>query len=114
MIREKGTNRSAFFRGEVDKYNLVAVGFSFLPSELIAAFLFAQLEAMEEIQQKRVTIWNKYHKGLKFLEDKGLIKLPSIPDYASNNGHMFYLVFTSLDHRSDFIKFLKDRDIQLN
>ena len=112
IIREKGTNRSAFFRGEVDKYNWVAVGSSFLPSELIAAFLFAQLEAMEEIQQKRVAIWNKYYQGLKFLQDKGLIKLPSIPDYASNNGHMFYLVFDSLNHRSDFIKFLKDRDIQ--
>ena len=112
IIREKGTNRSAFFRGEVDKYNWVAVGSSFLPSELIAAFLFAQLEAMEEIQQKRVAIWNKYYEGLKFLQDKGLIKLPSIPDYASNNGHMFYLVFDSLNHRSDFIKFLKDRDIQ--
>ena len=111
IIREKGTNRSSFFRGEVDKYGWVDIGSSFLPSDIIAAFLFAQLENLEDIQQRRKSIWMSYQNGLMELEKSGDIKLPFIPDYASNNAHMFYLVCKSLDERYKLIQFLKDNDI---
>lgn len=111
IIWEKGTNRSAFFRGEVDKYSWVDIGSSFLPSEVIAAFLWAQLENLEDIQKKRKSIWNSYYNRLKFLEIEGKIKLPFIPDYATNNGHMFYLIFNSLKERSRLIDKLKKKDI---
>ena len=91
IIREKGTNRSSFFRGEVDKYGWVDIGSSFLPSDMIAAFLFAQIENLENIQNKRKDIWLNYYNGLKELEDKKYIKLPFITEYATNNAHMFYL-----------------------
>lgn len=100
IIWEKGTNRSAFFRGEVDKYGWVDLGSSFLPSELNAAFLYAQLENLADIQDKRKHIWNSYHNGLTPLAESGLLKLPLIPDYASNNAHMFYAVCRSLEERT--------------
>lgn len=112
IIWEKGTNRSAFFRGEVDKYGWVDVGSSFLPSEIIAAFLFAQLEKLEEIQAKRIGIWNQYNSSLQQLEDKGDVRLPFIPSFASNNAHMFYLVFNNLENRSKYINRLKRFNIQ--
>lgn len=111
IIWEKGTNRSEFFRGEVNKYGWVDTGSSFLPSELISAFLWAQIENMEIIQKRRKEIWEQYHKGLKSLEDKNLISLPDMPDYATNNAHMFYLVCRSLEERAGLIKYLKDKGI---
>lgn len=112
IIREKGTNRSAFFRGEVDKYGWVDMGSSFLPSDIIAAFLWAQLEELDDIQQKRKKIWNTYHKELKGLEKKGKLRLPQIPGYATNNAHMFYLVCRNLEERSGLIDHLKKSNIQ--
>lgn len=111
IIREKGTNRSSFFRGEIDKYGWVDIGSSFLPSDIIAAFLFAQLENLETIQNKRKEIWNRYNLELKPLEESGYIRLPFIPDYATNNAHMFYIVCRSLEERSDLIASLKDKQV---
>jgi len=111
IVREKGTDRSAFFRGEVDKYGWVALGSSYLPSELIAAFLLAQLEATEEIQAKRLLVWNAYKDGLGELERNGRAQLPALPNYATNNAHMFYLVCDSLDTRSRLIAHLKSQGI---
>ena len=111
IIWEKGTNRAAFFRGEIDKYGWVDIGSSFLPSELVSAFLYAQLESLEAIQKKRLSIWNQYYEGLKPLEEKGYIKLPKIPDYATNNGHMFYVICKSLEERTALIKHLKENNI---
>lgn len=111
IIWEKGTNRSEFFRGEVNKYGWVDTGSSFLPSEVIAAFLWAQLENMEEIQNRRKVIWSKYYEGLKELEVKRVIRLPKIPEYATNNAHMFYLVCNSLEERSALIKYLKNKNV---
>lgn len=111
ILWEKGTNRSEFFRGEVNKYGWVDIGSSFLPSEVIAAFLWAQLENMELIQNRRKAIWEQYHEGLKDLEEKGLVRLPEIPAYATNNAHMFYLVCRSLEERTALIKYLKDNGV---
>jgi dTDP-4-amino-4,6-dideoxygalactose transaminase len=111
IVREKGTNRSAFFRGEVDKYRWVDIGSSFLPSEIIAAFLYAQLEHMDEIQSRRKHLWNLYRQGLEGLESKGVLKLPVVPDYATNNGHMFYVVCGNVTQRDKLIEHLRDRDI---
>jgi dTDP-4-amino-4,6-dideoxygalactose transaminase len=111
IIWEKGTNRAEFFRGEVNKYGWVDTGSSFLPSEIIAAFLWAQLENLEDIQDRRKQIWNAYYEGLKPLADKGYISLPNIPDYATNNAHMFYLVCNSLEERSKLIAHLKENGI---
>lgn len=111
IIWEKGTNRSEFFRGEVNKYGWVDTGSSFLPSEVIAAFLYAQLESMEMIQDRRRTIWTKYHDGLEDLADMGLFSIPEIPAYATNNAHMCYLVCRSLDERSALIRYLKEHEI---
>jgi dTDP-4-amino-4,6-dideoxygalactose transaminase len=112
IIREKGTNRSAFFRGEVDKYNWVDIGSSFLPSDLIAAFLYAQLEKLDEIQNRRKEIWNIYYNNLHPLANSGMVKLPHIPNYATNNAHMFFLVCRTLEERSALIQHLKDHHIQ--
>lgn len=112
IIREKGTNRSQFFRGEVDKYGWVDIGSSFLPSDLIAAYLFAQLEQLKIIQRKRKLIWQYYYENLKVLEDKGFIKMPHIPNYATNNAHMFYILCPDLLVRTELIKFLKNNSIQ--
>lgn len=111
IIWEKGTNRSAFFRGEVDKYGWVDVGSSFLPADIVAAFLFAQLQSLEQIQAKRIEIWTRYNMAFAHLEIAGFIKLPVIPDYATNNAHMFFFVCRSLDERSKLIEFLKERKI---
>lgn len=111
IIREKGTNRSQFFRGQVDKYTWVDIGSSYLPGEVIAAFLFAQLENSIEINEKRLSIWNKYNSLLSSLEDKSLIKRPFIPDYATHNGHMYYLLLENLSIRTKFIKFLKEHNV---
>ncbi len=111
IIWEKGTNRAEFFRGVVNKYGWVDMGSSFLPAEINAAFLWAQLENLDEIQSKRKLLWNRYYELLKPLADKGYFALPDIPDYASNNAHMFYLVFPSLETRTALIKYLKENDI---
>jgi len=111
IIWEKGTNRAEFFRGEVNKYGWVDIGSSFLPSEVIAAFLWAQIEHLDEIQNKRKEHWNRYYEALKPLADKGYFKLPQIPAYATNNAHMFYLVCPSLEDRTKLITTLKQNDI---
>ena len=111
IIWEKGTNRAEFFRGEVNKYGWCDIGSSFLPSEVVAAFLWAQLEALDDIQTKRKSLWNKYYEILKPMAEQGCFRLPDIPDYATNNAHMFYLVCNNLAERSALIKKLKDNDI---
>lgn len=111
IIWEKGTNRSAFFRGEVDKYGWVDVGSSFLPAEIVGAFLYAQLEKLDVIQTKRKQIWDTYYRELTPLAQAGYFRLPNLPDYASNNAHMFYLLFPSLDARTNLIKHLRHADI---
>jgi dTDP-4-amino-4,6-dideoxygalactose transaminase len=111
IIREKGTNRSQFFRGEVDKYGWVDIGSSFLPSEIIAAFLYAQVENLSLIQNKRILLWERYYENLEPLLNDGLIQLPIVPGYASNNAHMFYIVCNSFAQRSGLIEFLKSNDI---
>jgi dTDP-4-amino-4,6-dideoxygalactose transaminase len=111
IIWEKGTNRSAFYRGEVDKYGWVDIGSSFLPSEMVAAFLYAQLENLDIIQKKRIAIWNEYYTHLNILEKKGIFDMPKIPGYASNNAHMFYLVFKNADDRNKLIDHLKSKGI---
>jgi dTDP-4-amino-4,6-dideoxygalactose transaminase len=107
IIWEKGTNRSAFFKGEVDKYSWVDIGSSFLPSEIIAAFLYAQLENLEQIQNKRKAIWQQYYKELKPLEEQGKVRLANIPDFSTNNAHMFYIVCKSVEERDGLLSFLK-------
>ena len=107
IIWDKGTNRAQFFRGEINKYGWVDTGSSFLPSDILAAFLYAQIEDLNSIQKRRKTIWYNYFNGLKVLETKGLIKLPKIPKYATNNAHMFYFLCKSEDERSALIKHLK-------
>lgn len=112
IIWEKGTNRAAFFRGEINKYGWVDVGSSFLPSEIVAAFLYAQLEQLAAIQHKRKAIWDYYYEELHPLAEEGHFQLPSIPKDAGQNGHLFYLVFDSLKKRSTFIHDLKQQSIQ--
>jgi len=111
IIWEKGTNRSAFFKGEVDKYGWVDIGSSFLPSELISSFLWAQLENLEDIQLTRKRHWNKYYEGLKDWALKNEIKIPFIPDFATNNAHMFYIVAKNANQRHSILKKLKDNGI---
>ena len=110
IIWEKGTNRSAFWRGEVDKYNWIDVGSSFLPSELNTSFLFAQLENMTYIQSKRIEIWNKYYESLANLKSIG-IRLPNLPSYATNNAHLFYMICRNVKERAELIKYLKHHNI---
>jgi dTDP-4-amino-4,6-dideoxygalactose transaminase len=109
IIREKGTNRSKFFRGEVDKYNWVDIGSSFLPSDIIAAFLYAQLENIELIQNKRKLLWKTYFEELSAISDQ--IQLPSIPDFATNNAHMFYIVCKDENQRNALILHLKNENV---
>ncbi len=111
IIREKGTNRSAFFRGEVDKYGWVDIGSSFLPSDIIAAFLYAQLENLDDIQNKRKEIWNYYYDNLKELSDKKYFRYSEIPSYAVNNAHMFYIECRDLNDRNRLIDYLKEKGI---
>lgn len=111
IIWEKGTNRAEFYRGMVNKYGWVDMGSSFLPSEFNAAYLWAQLEQLDDIQGKRKHIWNRYFEGLNGkIGDK--VKLPYIPEYATNNAHMFYLLCPSLEYRTAFMNYLKEHEIQ--
>jgi dTDP-4-amino-4,6-dideoxygalactose transaminase len=112
VIREKGTNRSRYFRGQVDKYTWVDIGSSYLPSELNAAFLYGQLENANEINEDRLGSWNIYYDGLKRLADEGVIELPTIPEYCNHNAHMFYIKVKDLDERSKVIQYLKDNGVQ--
>nr|NQU92708.1 dTDP-4-amino-4,6-dideoxygalactose transaminase [Bacteroidota bacterium] len=111
IIWEKGTNRAEFFRGEVSKYVWVDIGSSYLPSEVTAAFLWAQIEHLGELQERRKLIWNLYFEGLKPLEDKGYFTLPKHPDYATNNAHAFYLVCNSPEERTKLIAHLKQQGV---
>ena len=111
IIWEKGTNRSEFFRGEVNKYGWVDTGSSFLPSELISAFLWAQIENLDKIQARRKDIWLRYYSNLQPLADMGFFTLPNIPEYATNNAHMFYILCRSINERSGLIDFLKEKGI---
>ncbi len=111
IIWEKGTNRAEFYRGMVNKYGWVDMGSSFLPSEFNAAYLWAQLEQLDDIQGKRKHIWNRYFEGLNG-KIGNEVKLPNIPEYATNNAHMFYLLCPSLEYRTALMKFLKENDVQ--
>ncbi len=111
IIWEKGTNRAEFFRGEVNKYGWCDIGSSFLPSEIVSAFLWAQIECLEQIQNKRKVLWAEYYRLLKPLADKGLFSLPTIPEYSTNNGHMFYLVCNNLKERTALISKLKGHGV---
>lgn len=112
IIWEKGTNRSQFFRGQVDKYTWVDLGSSFLPSELNAAFLLAQLEDAESIINRRLDIWRSYHAGFAGLEQQGRVRRPVVPSNCKHNAHMYYLLTNSLEHRTNIIQELKAKDIQ--
>ena len=111
ILREKGTNRSKFFRGQVDKYTWVNYGSSYLPSELNAAYLSAQLEKADEIFDDRMCSWNRYYENLKELAEQGHIELPTIPADCEHNAHMFYLKAKDLEERTALIDFLKSKDI---
>ena len=111
IIWEKGTNRAEFFRGMVNKYGWVDTGSSFLPSEINSAFLYAQLESLDTIQARRKEIWKQYNEGLKPLADKGCFEMPDMPEYATNNAHMFYIVCRNLEERTGLIAHLKDAGI---
>ena len=111
ILREKGTNRSKFFRGQVDKYTWVDYGSSYLPSDMNAAYLWAQLEEAEKINQKRLSIWNFYHEELKPLADRGLIEQPFVPDYAEHNAHMYYIKVKDLETRTRLLAELKQQGI---
>ena len=111
ILREKGTNRSKFFRGQIDKYTWVNYGSSYLPSDMNAAYLYAQIEKKDEIQNYRLAIWNKYYEVFQDLEKAGKIRLPIIPQDCVHNAHMFYFITRSLDERSKFIKYMKDNDV---
>ena len=111
ILREKGTNRSQFFRGQVAKYNWVDFGDSYLQSDLNAAYLWAQLEMADEINENRLATWNAYYAAFKPLEEKGIVKLPTIPDGCVHNAHMFYLKTKDLETRQAYIKYMKDNEI---
>jgi len=108
IIWEKGTNRSSFYRGEVNKYGWIDIGSSFLPSEITAAFLYAQLENLRDIQNKRISVWNRYHSKLHKLRS---IDLPFIPEFSSNNAHIFYIICESVKIRTELINYLKEKGI---
>ena len=112
ILREKGTNRSLFFRGQVDKYTWVDFGDSYLQSDLNAAYLWAQLEIADEINNNRLDTWNSYYKAFKPLEDKGLITLPTVPEGCVHNAHMFYIKCKDLNTRQAYIKYMRNNDIQ--
>ncbi len=111
IIREKGTNRSRFFRGQVDKYTWVDIGSSYLPSDILAAFLFAQLEQREKIQLHRKQVWEMYHTGLKDWADAHEVQLPCIPEYCQQPYHMFYLLLPTLGLRQNLIAYLRERGV---
>ena len=107
IIREKGTNRNRFFRGQVDKYTWMDIGSSYLPSELIAAFLWAQMEEAEQLTERRLAIWQRYHDGFAALEDEGLVRRPLIPEGCHHNAHMYYLMLPDLSSRQHLIEELR-------
>ena len=111
IIREKGTNRSKFFRGQIDKYTWVNFGSSYLPSEMNVAYVYAQLEIADEITNHRLDCWNRYYERLKPLADAGKIELPVVPDGCVHNAHMFYIKAADLAQRSAFIQFMKENEI---
>jgi dTDP-4-amino-4,6-dideoxygalactose transaminase len=111
IIREKGTNRSQFFRGQVDKYTWVDVGSSYLSGEILAAFLWAQMEEADTINKRRLGIWSSYHQCFADLEKVGKFRRPSVPDDCMHNAHMYYLLMPSLDVRTTFIECLKNKGI---
>lgn len=111
IIREKGTNRAAFLRGEVDKYTWVDSGSSYLPSELNAAFLLAQLERVEEVTEKRRALWQVYYDLLQPLAEKGLLEIPQVPEHCQHNGHIFYIKLKDIEHRQEVIDHLKQQQI---
>jgi dTDP-4-amino-4,6-dideoxygalactose transaminase len=111
IIREKGTNRSQFFRGQVDKYTWIDIGSSYLPGEVIAAFLYAQLEVASTITENRLQRWNHYHKLLADLEVDGKLRRPIIPDHCQHNAHMYYLILQNLETRTNLIAYLKKHNI---
>lgn len=112
ILREKGTNRARFFRGQVDKYTWVDYGSSYLPSDMNAAYLFAQLELADDINQDRLNTWNSYYDAFKSLENGGYIELPKVPEGCIHNAHMFYIKLKDLKERTDFIAFLKENGVQ--
>ena len=112
IMREKGTNRSKFFRGQIDKYTWVEKGSSYLPSDLNAAYLYAQLEVADKINDRRLAIWDKYYEGLKELKDEGKIELQVIPEGCKHNAHMFFMKAKDLQERTELIKYLKENEIQ--
>ncbi len=112
IIREKGTNRSQFFRGQVDKYTWVDVGSSYLPGELIAAFLFAQMEEAEAITARRLAIWGTYHSAFAELEQQGRLRRPIVPEHCLHNAHMYYLLVADLATRTRLLQFLAEREIR--
>lgn len=111
ILREKGTNRAKFFRGQVDKYTWVDFGDSYLPSELNAAYLWAQLQVADEINDNRLATWNAYYEAFKPLEEKGYIELPTVPVGCVHNAHMFYIKLKNLEERTDFIAKLKEQGV---
>ncbi len=111
VVREKGTNRTSFFRGEVDKYTWVDIGSSYLPGEIIAAFLWAQLEEAESITARRIELWNRYHARLESCERSGCIRRPVVPASCSHNAHIYYVLLPSLEHRTRLIERLRKRGI---
>ena len=111
IIREKGTNRSKFFRGQIDKYTWVNFGSSYLPSDMNAAYLYAQLEMADEINAARLKVWNRYYEGLKDLADAGKIELPVVPEGCVHNAHMFYIKAKDLAERTALIAYLKENGI---
>lgn len=111
IIREKGTNRSKFWRGQIDKYTWVDYGSSYLPSELNAAYLWAQLEVADKINDSRLSVWNRYYEEFSHLADSGKIEIPSVPEECEHNAHMFYIKCKDLEERTKFISFMKEHEI---
>ena len=111
IMWEKGTNRAEFFRGEVNKYGWVDIGSSFLPSEITSAYLYAQIQHIEDIQSKRKAIWNRYNELLQELNESRKLTLPELPDFATNNAHMFFIITKGIEERSELINHLRNKDI---
>lgn len=111
IVREKGTDRSRFLRGQVEKYTWVAAGSSYLPSDLNAAYLYAQLEVAQQVFDDRMNSWNKYNEAFKYLKDKGVIETPFVPEECEHNAHMYYIKLDNIEERTKFINYMKENDI---
>ena len=111
IVRDKGTDRSRFLRGQVDKYTWVAAGSSYLPSDLNAAYLYAQLEVAQQVFDDRMNSWNKYNEAFKYLKDKGVIETPFVPEECEHNAHMYYIKLDNIEERTKFINYMKENDI---